>query len=75
MIGLRGGRTCSKQAATGVIGYVVEHGAGFAEAPRFCPICGSAYDPAEVRTLSADGAIGYTADCPSGHRYSGHLGG
>jgi hypothetical protein len=49
--------------------------AGFAEAPRFCPICGSGYDPAEVRTLSADGAIGYTADCPSGHRYSGHLGG
>ncbi len=29
---------------------------GFAEAPRFCPICGSGYDPAEVHTLSDDGA-------------------
>jgi hypothetical protein len=49
--------------------------ADFAEAPKFCPICGEGYDPDEVRTLSADGAIGYTADCPSGHRYSGRLGG
>jgi hypothetical protein len=49
--------------------------ASFAEAPRYCPICGEGYDPDAVRTLSADGAVGYTADCPSGHRYSGRLGG
>ena len=33
------------------------------------------YDPDEVHTLSDDGSIGYTADCPQGHRYSGRLGG
>lgn len=49
--------------------------ASFVQAPKFCPICGATYDPDEVHTLSDDGSIGYTADCPAGHRYSGRLGG
>jgi predicted nucleic acid-binding Zn ribbon protein len=47
---------------------------GFAQEPRHCPICGDAYDAAEVHSLSDDGVVGWTAACPNGHTYSGRLG-
>ena len=46
---------------------------GFAEEPRHCPTCGSAYRDGDVATLSDDEALGYTATCAEGHTYSGSL--
>lgn len=47
----------------------------FADTPRFCPLCGDTYTDGNVRTSSEEGLVGYTADCPNGHTYSGSLGG
>jgi hypothetical protein len=46
---------------------------GFAEPPRFCPTCASPYAPADVRALSDEDSVGYTAVCPNGHTFSGQL--
>ncbi len=47
---------------------------GFASEPRHCPICGGTYDVSAVHSLSEEGVLGWTADCPNGHTYSGQLG-
>ena len=46
---------------------------GFADAPRFCPACGTAYAEGTVHFLSDDSSMGYTATCADGHTSSGNL--
>jgi predicted nucleic acid-binding Zn ribbon protein len=46
---------------------------GFADSPRHCPTCGTAYGPGDVTSLSDEAALGYTASCAQGHTFSGNL--
>jgi hypothetical protein len=46
---------------------------GVADAPRYCPVCGTAYGDGEVYALGDDASLGYTATCSEGHTFSGQL--
>ena len=46
---------------------------GTVDQPRFCPTCGTAFEPAAVSTHGEEGRTGYSARCAHGHVFSGAL--